>query len=126
MASFVKKLNAGDRAGAIKGIMDWKKPAAIIPRRAAERDLFRTGIYPAPFANIYPVKANGTPDFGKPVRVDLRKMLAAPPPPEPTITPTPPAGRAKGIWALIIAALLGAWLWIATRPCEWLGLFCGG
>jgi lysozyme len=149
-ASFVKKLNAGDRAGAIKGIMDWKKPAAIIPRRTAERDLFRTGIYPAPFANIYPVKANGTPDFGKPVRVDLRKMLAAPPPPvepakpapapveppkpavpipvppEPTITPTPPAGRAKGIWALIIAALLGAWLWIATRPCEWLGLFCGG
>jgi lysozyme len=125
-ASFVKKLNAGDRAGAIKGIMDWKKPAAIIPRRAAERDLFRTGIYPAPFANIYPVKANGAPDFGKPVRVDLRKMLAAPPPPEPTITPTPPAGRAKGIWALIIAVMLGAWLWIATRPCEWLGLFCGG
>ena len=49
-----------------------------------------------------------------------------PVPPEPTITPTPPAGRAKGICALIIAALLGAWLWIATRPCEWLGLFCGG
>ena len=35
-----------------------------------------------------------------------------PVPPEPTITPTPPAGRAKGIWALIIAALLGAWLWL--------------
>src|SRR5687768_9681292 len=25
-ASFVKKLNAGDRAGAIKGFMDWNKP----------------------------------------------------------------------------------------------------
>lgn len=49
-ASWIKKLNAGDRAGAIKGIMDWRKPAEIIPRRTAERDLFKTGKYPAPFA----------------------------------------------------------------------------
>jgi len=55
-----------------------------------------------------------------------KPAVPIPVPPEPTITPTPPAGRAKGIWAIIIAALLGAWLWIATRPCEWLGLFCGG
>ena len=55
-----------------------------------------------------------------------KPAVPIPVPPEPTITSTPPAGRAKGIWALIIAALLGAWLWIATQSCEWLGLFCGG
>lgn len=44
----------------------------------------------------------------------------------PPATPTPPAGRARGIWALIIAALLGAWLWLTSLPCTLFGLFCGG
>lgn len=143
-ASFVKKLNAGDRAGAMKGIMDWRKPAEIIPRRTAERDLFRTGKYPAPFATLYPATADGRVLWKQGERVDLRNYLkpaAATPaapveppkpatpipvPPEPTVAPTPPAGHAKGIWALIIAALLGAWLWLTSLPCTLFGLFCGG
>ena len=44
-ASFVKKLNAGDRAGAAAGMMAWKKPPEIIGRRKKEQHLFRTGDY---------------------------------------------------------------------------------
>ena len=38
----IRLLNAGDRAGAAKAIMLWKKPASIITRRTAERDQFLT------------------------------------------------------------------------------------
>lgn len=39
-STFVKRLNAGDRAGCAEAIMSWKKPAAIISRRTGERDQF--------------------------------------------------------------------------------------
>jgi lysozyme len=81
-ASWIKKLNAGDRAGAIKGIMDWRKPAEIIPRRTAERDLFKTGKYPEPFATIYPA-VNGKIQWGQGKRIDLAKALTASPAAEP-------------------------------------------
>lgn len=58
----------------------------------------------------------------RPIPAGPVEPLPAPTP--PVTTPTPPAGKARGLWALIIAALLGAWFWIASRPCEWLGLFC--
>jgi len=92
-ASFVKRLNAGDRAGAIKGIMDWRKPPEIIPRRAAERDLFKTGVYPAPFATVYPADKNGRVQWGQGKRVDLRNSLGGPLPVQPIPPPTaaPPA-----------------------------------
>jgi lysozyme len=87
-ASFVKKLNAGDRAGAIKGIMDWRKPAEIIPRRTAERDLFRDGKCPAPYANLYPATKAGKVERGKGRRVDLRTIMD--PSPGPALsTPKP-------------------------------------
>lgn len=85
-ASFVKKLNAGDRAGAMKGIMDWRKPPEIIPRRTAERDLFKTGKYPAPFATVYPADKNGRVQWGQGKRIDLRNSLGSP---EPVKTPLP-------------------------------------
>ena len=44
-ATWIKKLNAGDRAGAIAGIMSWNKPAEVIGRRTKERNLFRDGVY---------------------------------------------------------------------------------
>lgn len=118
-ASFVKKLNAGDRAGAMKGIMDWRKPAEIIPRRTSERDLFRTGKYPAPFATLYPATKSGKVEWGRGKRVDLAKALAvkaAPPepakpvpapapPPKPS---TPPAPAPVGFWASLFAVILSA------------------
>ena len=45
-ASWVKALNDGDRSKAGMFIMNWTKPKAIIPRREAEQNLFRNGIYP--------------------------------------------------------------------------------
>lgn len=41
-ATFVKRLNEGDRAGCAAAIMSWKKPPEIISRRTAERDQFLT------------------------------------------------------------------------------------
>lgn len=110
-ATFVKKLNAGDRAGAIKGIMDWRKPPEIVPRRTAERDLFRDGKYPEPFATIYEATPAGKVLWSSGKRVDLRKELNAPAPPAPKpvdapkpvpAAPEPPKAQPApqgGFWA---------------------------
>ena len=45
-ATWVKSLNRGDHVLAGTQIMNWRKPAEIIPRREAEQTLFRTGKYP--------------------------------------------------------------------------------
>ncbi|PKP83723.1 MAG: lysozyme [Alphaproteobacteria bacterium HGW-Alphaproteobacteria-2] len=45
-AALTRRLNAGDREAAAAAFMGWRRPAAIIPRREAERDLFRHGRYP--------------------------------------------------------------------------------
>tara|TARA_R110002020_G_scaffold116908_3_gene267583 strand:+ start:506 stop:1147 length:642 start_codon:yes stop_codon:yes gene_type:complete len=58
-ASWVKKLNAGDVAGAAAGIMAWKKPPEIIPRRKAEQDLFKSGVYPSGSITVWTVGASG-------------------------------------------------------------------
>jgi lysozyme len=42
-ADWVKLWKAGNVAAAKKSIMNWRKPAAIIPRRTAECDLFFAG-----------------------------------------------------------------------------------
>lgn len=41
-STFLKRLNAGDRAGCAKAIMSWTKPPEITSRREAERDQFLT------------------------------------------------------------------------------------
>jgi lysozyme len=46
-AMLTQHLNAGNRAATASAFLNWRKPAAIIPRREAERDLFRDGRYPA-------------------------------------------------------------------------------
>lgn len=112
-ASFVKKLNAGDRAGALKGIMDWRKPPEIIGRRTAERNLFRDGIYPEPYATLYPASPSGKVQWSQGKRVDLRAALAAPPAaPKPSPAPSPapkpvspPAAPGGGFWASLSALI---------------------
>lgn len=117
-ASFVKLLNAGDRAGAMRRIMDWRKPAEIIPRRTAERDLFKTGKYPAPYATIYPATASGSVQWSKGRRVYLPDLLgaphsapSAPAKPSPAPKPAQPAPAAPepamGFWARLFATLFG-------------------
>lgn len=116
-ASFVKELNAGDRVKAMKDIMDWRKPAEIIPRRTAERDLFRTGKYPAPFATVYPANASGQVLWGKGTRVNVNDLLKVERPVVPEPTPGPPVAPpavierkpASGNWlAAMVAAILNA------------------
>lgn len=58
-ASFVKKLNAGDVAGAAVGIMAWNKPPEIIGRRKEEQKLFAKGIYPTGKVNVWRVDGSG-------------------------------------------------------------------
>jgi len=99
-ASFVKKLNAGDRAGAIAGIMEWRKPKEIIKRRTAEQYLFANGTYPEPVATVYPATNSGAVLWGKGKRVDVSDMLGVSPVvvddpgPKPVVTPpTAPIGK---------------------------------
>ncbi|MGL4634920.1 MAG: lysozyme [Beijerinckiaceae bacterium] len=58
-ASFVKKLNAGDVAGAAAGFMAWKKPPEIIERRKAEQALFAKGVYPEGRVTVWGVNNSG-------------------------------------------------------------------
>lgn len=48
-STFLKRFNAGDRAGCAAAILSWNKPAEIITRREAERDQFLT-----PYAKSLP------------------------------------------------------------------------
>jgi lysozyme len=67
-AALTRHLNAGDRAAAAAAFMGWLKPAAIRPRREAERDLFATGRYPAGTIPVWSVDRNGRVDFSRPIR----------------------------------------------------------
>ncbi|SNT40502.1 lysozyme [Antarctobacter heliothermus] len=67
-ATLTRYLNAGDRAAAAGAFLNWRKPAAIIPRREAERDLFRDGRYPGGTIPIWAVDRNGRVDFSRPLR----------------------------------------------------------
>lgn len=111
-ASFVKALNAGDRAAAAKGMMAWNKPAEIIKRRQAERDLFEKGVYPAPVATIYPASPAGKVLWGKGTRANLRDLLNAKPvvvdDPGPKPAPTPAVVTRQPVAGNWLATLLEA------------------
>lgn len=89
-ASFVKKLNAGDRLGAAAGMLEWKKPAEIIKRRTAEMKLFRDGKYSNDGkCTIYPANKFGAVQWGSGKRVSVASLIA--PAPVPTPAPAKPA-----------------------------------
>jgi len=58
-ASLVKKLNAGDYAGAATGFLAWMKPPEIKDRRTAEFALFAKGTYPSGLVTVWQVDGNG-------------------------------------------------------------------
>jgi lysozyme len=64
-AVLTRTLNAGDRAAAAKAFLNWRRPASLIPRREAERDLFRHGRYPG---GSIPVWSIGTVESTSRVR----------------------------------------------------------
>ncbi|HAW53679.1 MAG TPA: hypothetical protein DCX29_01615, partial [Hyphomonas sp.] len=108
-ASWVRDFNRGDKAAAIKGIMNWKKPPEIIPRRKAERDLFANGTYGNSKVTVWGTNGAGKVIW-KPVRTltqeRLLSLMGTPTPPDvEPIDPTPDRPT-TGIAALI-AAIIG-------------------
>ena len=90
-ARLTRHLNAGDREAAARAFMGWRKPAAIIPRREAERDLFRHGRYPGGTIPVWAVDRSGRVDFSRPVRrLSEDHALALL---RPDLTPMPPIIR---------------------------------
>ena len=67
-AALTRHLNAGNRVAAADTFLNWRRPAAIIPRREAERDLFRHGRYPGGTIPVWKVDPNGRVDFSRPIR----------------------------------------------------------
>ena len=74
-ASLVKRLNAGDVAGAAAGFMAWKKPAEIIPRRKAEQELFAKGVYPGGKVTVWQVSNSGLVIWKPARRLDMQQVL---------------------------------------------------
>ena len=94
-AALTKHLNAGDRAAAADAFMNWLKPAALRPRREAERDLFRHGRHPSGTLPVWAVDAGGRVDFSKPLRRltegEALELLRPEPPSDAPIAPVAPA-----------------------------------
>ena len=88
-ASWVKKLAAGDVAGAASGIMDWHKPPEIIKRREDERDLLLLGKYPTGAITVWNVSETGEVIW-KPVRSIPADVALAWLRPEPVAPPVKP------------------------------------
>lgn len=78
-AQWVQRVKAGDRTGARRSIMDWKRPAEIIPRREKERDLFFDGKWSQDGkACLLGVrKPSYQPDWKSAKRIDVAAPLTA-------------------------------------------------
>jgi lysozyme len=97
-AALTRHLNAGNRVAAADAFLNWRRPASIIPRREAERDLFRHGRYPGGTIPVWSVDRTGRVDFSRPIRrltEDEALALARGPSPTPPVlapSPTGPTG----------------------------------
>ena len=106
-ASLTKHLNAGNPAAAAKAFMNWRRPASVIPRREAERDLFREGRYPVGPIPVWGVDAQGRVDFSRPVRrlteTQALSLLRSPPAslPPSTFEPDAPPGFVARLVAIL-------------------------
>lgn len=99
-ADWVKAFNAGDRGGAGDKIMNWSKPASIIPRREAEQDLFRHGLYGVSGVVVWGVTGNGRVIWS-PERLLSRSELVAML--SPITAPDPTEGAPAGLSGILAA-----------------------
>ena len=67
-AALTRHLNDGDREAAARAFLNWRRPVEIIPRREAERDLFRHGRYPGGAIPVWSANPAGGVDFSQPVQ----------------------------------------------------------
>ncbi len=107
-AALTRHLNAGDREAAAEAFLNWRKPASIIPRREAERDLFRDGRYPGGTIPVWSVDRAGRVDFSRPIRRltenEALDLLRWPPlPRSPVLEPAP---RPPINWLARLVAIL--------------------
>lgn len=130
-ASWVKALNKGDRAKAAAQIMNWTKPAEIIPRRQSEHDLFARGEYPNSRINVWRVGTNRQVIWkiertltGQEALALLRGQKAPDAPPASEIPPQTGGKRTVGIGAALaaIAALVAAF----ACKLPFISNMCGG
>ena len=90
-AALTRHLNAGNRVAAADAFLNWRKPASIIPRREAERDLFRLGRYPDGTIPVWSVDRTGRVDFSRPIqRLSADEALSLL---RPSRTPPPSASK---------------------------------
>lgn len=111
-ATLTKALNAGNRVAAADAFLNWRRPTSIIPRREAERDLFRHGRYPGGTIPVWAVDRGGRVDFSRPVRrlteaeaLDLLRPTPALLPSVPQPAPDAPPGwlaRLVGLFTTLI------------------------
>ncbi|WP_292959692.1 lysozyme [Novosphingobium sp. UBA1939] len=75
-ASWIRRFVAGDIAGARASMLDWAKPADLLPRRKREQALFFDGVWSGDgTALIYEVAKPRYTPVG-PRRTDIRQMVA--------------------------------------------------
>ncbi|MFT3687790.1 lysozyme [Paenirhodobacter sp.] len=89
-AALTRHLNAGNRVAAAVAFLNWQRPAAIISRREAERDLFRHGRYPSGTIPVWSVDHAGRVDFSRPISrltEDEALALLRPSPLPPVLKP---------------------------------------
>ena len=105
-AALTRHLNAGNRVAAANAFLNWRRPASIILRREAERDLFRHGRYPGGTIPVWSVDRMGRVDFSRPIRrltedEALALLRRSPLPRLPVLDPAPdtPTG-----WLVRLAA----------------------
>lgn len=101
-STFLRRLNAGDRAGARDAILMWGKPAAIVTRRRAEAEQFVT-----PYASALP-RATTTQ---APVKVAAPVIeVLHPEVPTPVIVPvSPPVTAAPGWLGTVLRWIDDIW-----------------
>jgi lysozyme len=106
-AALARHLNAGDRKAAARAFLNWRRPAEIIPRREAERDLFRHGRYPGGPIPVWSVDPAGGVDFSRPVRrLAESEALALLQPARPDVPITPPASGWLARLAAFVSTLI--------------------
>jgi lysozyme len=106
-AVLTRALNAGDRAAAAEAFLNWRRPASIIPRREAERDLFRHGRYSGGWIPVWSVDRNGRVDSSSPIRrlSEAEALALMRWQPAPVVNPASPADGPAGWLAWLGAAI---------------------
>jgi len=106
-AVLTRHLNSGNRVAAADAFLNWRRPASVIPRREAERDLFRDGRYPTGPIPVWGVDANGRVDFSRTVSPLTETQALALLDPGGRVPPVlPPAPALPAGFLMRLAAIL--------------------